>query len=228
MRTVNVTKTLLRVNTLAFVGLAVFLIKGKGTAPRMQRRLAMAVAASVALQYLLPLVMDAAGMLGGVRVDASSNKLMVEWDFDRQTKDPYFRSKYSDPESFQDYVFVYDPSDVHFDSYSANYTRRSRKLNGPRRSDKGEVFPGDPSLRMISIPEAAGAPRTYRQPSGSKDPGFVSSITAQFFYQSAGKSVAENAEKLAKFQRIETKGRFLIKTNGMFEEVPRLAGSIRL
>lgn len=221
----GVTKFLLRANTLAFVGLVVFFLKGK-KAQGMQRGLAMALAASVALQYLLPVVMDLA-MLGAVRVDETSNKLMVEWDFDRKTNDLYFLTKYSDPESFQDYVFVYDPSEVHFDSYNANYTRRSRKFNGPRRSDKGQVFPGDPTLRMISLPAAAGAPMSYRQPSSSKNPGFVSGITAQFFYKSEGKSSAEHDEKLAKFKNIETKGRFMIKTNGAFQDVERLAGSIR-
>ncbi len=217
-------KILIRVNTLAFVALVVLLSTGR--AKRMQRGLTMAVAASVALQYLLPLVVDLA-MLGWVRVDGTSNKLMMEWEINRRTNDPYLRTKYSDPESFQDYVFVYDPTEVHFDSYSVNYQRRSRTFNSGRRRYTGRVFPGNANLRMISIPATAGVSRGYRQPSGTRHSNFVSGIFAQFFYERAGKSDTEHEEKLAKFRNMKTKGRFMIKKDGVFEDVQRLEGPIR-
>lgn len=220
----NVTRILLRANAAAFVLLILFAFRRKSL--RSERRLALAIAASVALQYVLSLVMDL-GMLGIVRVDATSNKVMVETDVERRTGNLIFRAKYSDPESFQDYVYVYDPSEVYFDSYSVNYTRRSRPFNSGRRRGAGESFPGDGRLRMISLPASARVARTYKQPSGSKDPNFVSSINVQFFYERGGKSDAEHAEKVAKFGNMGSKGRFMIKKNGVFEDVERLDGKIR-
>lgn len=218
MKAENVTRMLVRVNTLAFLALAVYFVKSKSQGSK--RRVLVAIAASVALQYMLPLLMDLA-MLGSVRVDASSNKLVTESDVDRRSGGMIFRAKYNDPESFQDYVFAYDPAKVYFDRYSVNYTRRSRKFNSGPRSDKGEAFPGEKDWRMISLPAAAGVGRTYRQPSGSKDPNFVSSVIVQFFYEKGNKTEAEHEEKLAKFKNIEGSGRFMIKQGGKFETVQR-------
>lgn len=219
MKSLNVTRIVMRVNTLVFLALMALFVRRR--AQRVQRTVALGLAASVALQYLLPLVLDLA-MLGSVRVDRFSNKLETGVDIDRRSGYPIFRAKYNDPESFQDYVFVYDPTDVHFDSYSVNYTRRARKFNSSRRRDKGSVFPEDGNLRMISLPGAAGVASTYRQPSGSKDANFVSSIIVQFFYEKGGKTDAEHQVKLANFRNIGTKGRFMIKKNGKFEDVVRM------
>jgi hypothetical protein len=160
-------------------------------------------------------------LLGGIRLDADSDKLLVETTTDRRTGDAIIRVKYKDPDSFQDYVFVYDPKDVYFDSYSVNHRRRSKQQNSGRRTSPGVPFPPDAALRMISLPAAANASTTYRQPGSSRDNNFVNDIIVQFFLAKDGKSEDEYAEKLEKFNAILSKGRFMVRKGDAFVDVER-------
>ena len=81
---------------------------------------------------------------------------------------------------------MYDPSEVYFDSYSVNYTRRLRPFNSGRLRGAGESFPGDGRLRMICLPASARVARAYKQPSGSKDSNFCVEHQRAFFYERGG------------------------------------------
>jgi len=114
-------------------------------------------------------------------------------------------------------VFVFDPTEVHFDSYSVNYVRRDDARTGGMRSHKGAAFPGYVSKRMISLPGSAGVrSRWYTQPSSSRDRRFVSAITAQFFYTRGDRSEEEHREALAKFHSLDTKGQFMVLRRGRY------------
>ena len=158
--------------------------------------------------------------LGAVRVDADSNKLLVASSVERGSK--VFRAKYKDPESFDDYVFVYDPSEVLFDSYSVNFTRRDGSRNSGRLTRKGEIFPGDASKRMISLAGAARSnARKYVQPSGSRAKDFVSGITVQFFLTGT-----RSEEENARFQAVGERGQFMVRKGGKY--LPVTTSSRRL
>lgn len=176
--------------------------------------LAIAITFASGFYFLLP-------HLGGVRVDADSNKLMTMTTTDRKTNAHIFRAKYRHPESFQDYVFVYDPKEVTFDRYSVNYQRRKGKINSGPKVNMGEVFPENREMRMISMPGAVGMTRKYTQPSGSKDPNFVQDIVVQFFLDKGERTDAEYEAALEKFKDMGTKGRFMVKKEGEFVEVAR-------
>lgn len=148
---------------------------------------------------------------GGIRLDADSDMLMTRMI---EGSTMIYRTKYRDPDSFQEYVFVYDPKEVYFDKYSVNYTRQNLKLNSGMKDNKGVVFPDDPSKRMISLPRAANAPGSYRQPKGSRDGNFLVNVIAQFFYTPRGDS-----DELARFQAIASKGRFMVKKDGKYVDV---------
>jgi hypothetical protein len=179
-------------------------------------KLMLVFGASAVLQVILFFLVE---FQGGINLDADSDKLLVESVQD--TKTGIFRAKYKDPDSFSDYVFVYDPAEVHFDSYSVNYTRRGGKSNSGRVTAKGEKFPGDTTKRMISLPETAGVRRPYKQPSGSRMKTFVSSIIVQFFYNRGDRTDVEHASDFAKFKAIGTKGRFMVKQDGKYVDVKR-------
>ena len=66
--------------------------------------------------------------MGSIRLDSDSNTLLDIFTFEKGSH--IYRTKYRDPASFDDYVFVFDPSEVHFDSYSVNYVRRDGARNG--------------------------------------------------------------------------------------------------
>lgn len=237
MNATNVTDIAIRVNTLVFlllVGRAMRLYErgmalyfgGKSVTSMASigKNLATALAVSVGLQFVLPQIpalMARLGVLGKVRVDIDSDKLFTETAVNPNTDVRIFRAKYKDPDSFQDYVFVFDPKEVAFDRYSVNYSRRKGRVNSLSRYDKGEVFPEDPSLRMISLPKAAGVSRRYAQPSSSKDPNFVANVIIHFFYERGGRTDAEHEAALEKFQNIGKKGRFMARRDGQYEEVPR-------
>jgi len=155
----------------------------------------------------------------GVRLDADSNKLLSELTVEGPSN--VFRAKYKDPLSFNDYVFVYDPSEVYFDSYSVNYARRDgRRLSGPQ-TRKGDAAPGDPAKRMISLPAAANVASRYTQPSSSRARNFVSGITVQFFYTRGERSEEQHASMLAKFEALATEGQFLVRRGDAFQPVAR-------
>ena len=155
----------------------------------------------------------------GVRLDADSNKLLSELTVEGPSN--VFRAKYKDPLSFNDYVFVYDPSEVYFDSYSVNYARRNgRRLSGPQ-TRKGDAAPGDATKRMISLPAAANVASRYNQPSSSRAANFVSGITVQFFYTRGERSEEQHADMLAKFQALATKGQFLVRRGDAYTPVAR-------
>ena len=155
----------------------------------------------------------------GVRLDADSNKLLSELTMEGPSN--VFRAKYKDPLSFNDYVFVYDPSEVYFDSYSVNYARRNgRRLSGPQ-TRKGDAAPGDATKRMISLPAAANVASRYNQPSSSRAANFVSGITVQFFYTRGERSEEQHADMLAKFQALATKGQFLVRRGDAYTPVAR-------
>ena len=157
--------------------------------------------------------------VGSIRLDADSNTILDIFTFEKGSD--IYRVKYRDPASFEDFVFVFDPSEVHFDSYSVNYVRRDGARTGGVRSDKGGVFPGDVSKRMISLPAAAGAiSRRYTQPSSSRANNFVSAITAQFFYTRGGRTDQEHQDALAKFKALETNGQFMAMRGGVFVSLP--------
>jgi hypothetical protein len=151
-------------------------------------------------------------MTGG-RVDVDSNMLMTQMTGGNPMS---YLTRYRNPDSFEDYVFAYDPKEVYFDTFSVFYTRQRTKLSSGMLTNKGGVFPDDPTKRMISLPMAANASRVYRQPSSSKDGNFVVSINASFFYTPKG-----NAEELEKFKAISSKGRFMVKKNGKYRDVQR-------
>lgn len=138
-----------------------------------------------------------ASRVGSIRLDADSNTILAMFTSERGNN--IFRAKFKDPASFEDYVFVFDPSEVHFDTYGVNLVRRDGAKGGGTRSDKGSVFPNDASKRMISLTGAANAStRRYNQPSSSRASNFVSAITAQFFYTRGDRSEEEHQEALAK------------------------------
>lgn len=120
-----------------------------------------------------------------------------------------------------DYVFVYDPSEVYFDSFSVNYTRRDGKRNSGPQTSKGGAFPEDAAKRMISLPKAAKAPVRYNQPSSSRAKNFVSGITVQFFYTRGERTDEQHESMLAQFQALATKGQFLVRRGGAYEPVAR-------
>ena len=168
----------------------------------------------VQIFFVLPL-------LGGIRLDADSNKMLTERTVDFKSGEEIIRTIFKHPDSFEDYVFVYDPTEVFFDAYSVNHRRQKSKLNSGRRSGSTGIFPPDPSKRMISISSAAGASQGYRQPRSSRDGTFIHDITIQFFYGKGDKNDDEHAEKLEKFNAILTKGQFMIKRGNTFVEVER-------
>lgn len=156
--------------------------------------------------------------MGSIRLDADSNTILDIYTFEQGSY--VYRAKYRDPMSFEDYVFVFDPSEVVFDSYAVNYARRDGARNGGMRTDKGVVFPGDVSKRMISLPGSAGAfTRRYTQPSSSRANNFVSAITAQFFYTRGSRSEEAHQDALAKFRTLDTRGQFMVLRNGVFVPV---------
>lgn len=160
-------------------------------------------------------------MTGAIRFDEDSNKLvtlMMGGGGDKFT----YRARYKHPDSFQDYVFVYDPSEVYFDNFNVNYTRQNRRFISGTVDTKGSIFPDEPSLRMISLPLAAGvSSRGYKRPSSGEDGNFVVSILTQFFFDPKQNSAAN----LAKFQAIATKGRFMVKKDGQYVEVRKSKNS---
>lgn len=112
---------------------------------------------------------------------------------------------------------MHKPMRNRVDQYSVNYTRQGGKLNSGMVDGKGVVFPDDPSKRMISLPAAANAPRSHKQPKGSRDRNFLVSIVAQFFYTPGLNPVGD----LSKFQAIATNGRFMVLKNGKYMDVQR-------
>jgi hypothetical protein len=166
------------------------------------------------------LVMKALSL--GVRLDANSNKLLSELTMEGESH--VYRAKYKDPQSFHDYVFVYDPSEVYFDSYGVNYTRRDGRRNSGLQTSKGDAFPGNAAKRMISLPAAANAPSRYNQPSSSRAKNFVSGITVQFFYKRGERSEEQHESMLAKFEALATKGEFLVRRGGRYQPVVRSRG----
>jgi hypothetical protein len=157
-------------------------------------------------------------LTGKIRLDEDSDKLVtIMTGVDKLT----YRARYKHPDSFEDYVFVYDPSNVYFDTFGVTYTRQNRKFGSDLMDTKGSIFPNEPSLRMISLPAAAGVSKRYTQPSGSKDGNFVVSILTQFFFDPSQNSAAN----LTKFQAIATKGRFMVKKDGQYVEVRKSKNS---
>jgi len=153
--------------------------------------------------------------LGSIRLDADSNTILDIFTIERGSN--VYRAKYRDPASFEDYVFVFDPDEVHFDSYSVNYVRRDGARTGGMRSHQGAVFPQDGSKRMISLPGSSGMrSRWYTQPSSSRDRSFVSAITVQFFYTRGDRSEEEHREALDKFHSLDTKGQFMVLRRGRY------------
>ena len=178
-----------------------------------QKLTPLAVASVVCVIILLGLYLGPT--LGAVSVDRDSNTLLYMTNF--EVGSFVYRVKYRDPGSFDDYVFVYDPMESSFDSYSVNYSRRDGARSSGRMFDKGEVFPDDPSKRMVSLPAAARAPtRRYIQPSSSRAKNFVSSIIVQFFYVRGDKPEDNHQDALAKFNALATKGQFMVKRGGAY------------
>lgn len=174
---------------------------------------------------------------GGVRVDIDSDRMTTETYFDEKRGHHVHRVRYMNPRSFEDCVVAYNPEEVAFDWYSVNYSRRKERINSGPRSNEGEVFPGDLDMRMISLPAAAGARRLYRQPFGRRAPNFVNSIVVQFFLQKVDapedqqdEEAVENFQHyesaLQKFQNFETKGSLLVKRNGQFVPVGKVASVV--
>lgn len=162
-------------------------------------------------------------VLGAIRLDRNSNKLMTQLKMERNSH--IFRAKFKDPDSFDDYVFVFDPNEVHFDWYSVNYSRRDGTRNSGEVYNKGAVFPDDPSKRVISMPRAARAnTRRYAQPRSSRAKNFVSSIITTFAYTRKDESEEVYQELLAKFQALATKGQFMIKRRSNYKPVERSSG----
>ena len=175
------------------------------------KNVSLAVVALVIGLVLGWLLCKVSSRVGSIRLDADSNTIM------KMSSSTVFRTKFKDPASFEDYVFVFDPSEVHFDTYGVNYVRRDGARSGGMRSDKGVVFPNDASKRMISLPGAANAlSRRYTQPSSSRASNFVSAITAQFFYARGNRSEEDHQEALAKFRALETKGQFMVVRGGRY------------
>jgi hypothetical protein len=153
--------------------------------------------------------------LGSIRLDPDSNTVVRM--FTMLGGNHIYRVKFRDPASFQDYVFVFDPSEVHFDTYGVNYARRDGARGGGTRTDKGAPFPDDASKRMISLTGSANAPtRGYTQPRSSRARNFVSAITAQFFYTRGDRSEEEHEEALAKFRALGTNGQFMVMRGGRY------------
>ena len=131
-----------------------------------------------------------------------------------------YRTKFHKPHSFEDYVFVYDPTEVYFDVFSVRYKMQRKSYNSGRLNMNTEerVFPDDASKRMISLPLAAGSPsRRYTQPSSDRDPNFLVSIVMQFFFHSTPGRTCD----LAKFQDISTMGQFMVKKNGIYVDIEK-------
>ena len=173
------------------------------------RNMPMVLSGVVALAFLIWFF-----VLVGYRVDKDSNKLFVNTSFAQGSH--VFSASFHDPPSHEDFVFVYDPMTTFFDKYVANYARRNGRRNSGFVTDKGEVFPDDPSKRMISPARAAGAGRRYRQPRSSRNKEFVSNIGISFFYTPGDRSESENAMLLSQFQTLIATGQFMVKRDGKY------------
>lgn len=150
-----------------------------------------------------------------------SNKLFAQKAKNAEGTQFIVRAKYVDPRSFDDYVFVYDPTETYFDSFVVTLNRRRGKINSGYKTIKGIPFPQDDSKRMISLHHAVGGRYAYIRPSATDDPNRLSVIWTQFFYERGLKTDEQHADALAKFNTILAKGSFLIKTKGMYIPVEK-------
>ena len=180
---------------------------------------AVAVVIGLVVGLILHKAMGLSSRVGSIRLDADSNTILAMFANERGNN--IYRAKFRDPASFEDYVFVFDPSEVHYDTYGVNYVRRDGARGGGTRTDKGVVFPNDASKRMISLTGAANAPsRRYGQPSSSRANNFVSAITAQFFYTRGDRSEEEHQAALAKHRALGTNGQFMVLRGGSYVPLP--------
>lgn len=137
-----------------------------------------------------------------------SNKLSCEFDFIRQEADTYvYRGKYDKPAKYNACIFLFDPSEVYFDSYAI--TCRGRIS---RSSSKGSVFADDPSKSMISISGAVPCPNSE---------GSLESVTITFTYRRGGRPDNEHQDALAKFEALHTKGQFMVLRSGSYEPLAK-------
>lgn len=162
---------------------------------------------------------------------AMSNVLHKEMYTSPNGEESFIYCTYFKPSSFDDYVFVYDPEVVLFDTMAMTLARRGKKsmrMQTLARKDLpmsvSEMFPGDEDLRMISLPKMLGVSRSYRTPGSrsltSPSLHVVSRLRAHFFYRrKQGDSSEEHAENFAKFIRVVTHGRFMKLVDGAYEEV---------
>jgi hypothetical protein len=129
-----------------------------------------------------------------------------------------FRGHFIHPESFEAFVFVYDPVLASFDNLMVTmYKNKVTRATG-RVSMVGAVFPDDPTKRMISIYRLISGVDSYIQPR-STSPDFLRGVLVQFFLSSDGKTADQYSEAAARFNALPTIGKFMVRRNGRFQEI---------
>lgn len=154
----------------------------------------------------------------GLSID--SNKLFAQKARNAQGTQFIVRTRYVDPQSFEDYVFVYDPAVTYFDTFIVTLNRSRGKTSSGHKSIKGVPFPMDNSKRMISLQHSVARRYSYVRP--RRDDGTTTStIWTQFFYYRGLRTDEQHADALAKFNTILTEGKFFVKVNGTYTPVQK-------